>query len=127
MFIALALVVGLVAGLGGAALIWSVALVSDGVGWLDDSLSWGRLLPLLTVPAGLFAAWALARKFPELRGSGVPETTAGLAVRSGYVPTRASYLKILATALTLGSGGSAGREGPTVMVGAAIGSSIGTI
>ena len=124
-FIGLALVVGLMAGLGGAALIWSVALVSDGVGWLDDSLSWGRMLPLLTVPAGLFAAWALARKFPELRGSGVPETTAGLAVRSGYVPTRSSYLKILATALTLGSGGSAGREGPTVMVGAAIGSSIG--
>jgi H+/Cl- antiporter ClcA len=46
---------------------------------------------------------------------------AGLAVRSGYVPTRSSYLKILGTALTLGSGGSAGREGPTVMVGGAIG------
>lgn len=124
-FIGLSLVVGLVAGLGGAALIWSIELISDGVGWLDGVLSWGRFMPLLTVPLGLYAAWALARRFPELRGSGVPETTAGLAVRSGYVPTRSSYLKILATALTLGSGGSAGREGPTVMVGAAIGSSIG--
>ncbi|MFW2338982.1 MAG: chloride channel protein [Acidimicrobiia bacterium] len=124
-FIGLSLVVGVVAGLGGAALIWSIELISDGVDWLDGSLSWGRFIPLLTVPAGLFAAWALSQRFPELRGSGVPETTAGLAVRSGYVPTRSSYLKIVSTALTLGSGGSAGREGPTVMVGAAIGSSIG--
>lgn len=124
-FIGLSLVVGVLAGLGGAAMIGSIELVRDGVTWMDDSLSWGRFVPLLTVPVGLFAAWALAQRFPELRGSGVPETTAGLAVRSGYVPTRSSYLKILATALTLGSGGSAGREGPTVMVGGAIGSSIG--
>jgi CIC family chloride channel protein len=124
-FISLSLVVGLVAGLGGAALIGSIELIRDGVDWLDGSLSWGRYIPLISVPLGLFAAWSLAQRFPELRGSGVPETTAGLAVRSGYIPTRSSYLKILATALTLGSGGSAGREGPTVMVGAAIGSSIG--
>ncbi len=124
-FIGLSLVVGLMAGLGGAALIGSIELIRDGVDWMDETLSWGRFIPLLTVPLGLFAAWALSQRFPELRGSGVPETTAGLAVRSGYVPTRAGYLKILATALTIGSGGSAGREGPTVMVGAAIGSSIG--
>ena len=123
MFVALALVVGAAAGLGGAALIETIGLVSDMVTWLEGP--WGRFAPLLTVPVGLGAAWALARRFPELRGSGVPETTAGLTVRSGYVPTRASYLKIIATALTVGSGGSAGREGPTVMVGASIGSSIG--
>ncbi len=124
-FIALALVVGLAAGLGGAALIESIAVVGDLVAWLDGALGWGRFIPLLTVPIGLTAAWALSQRFPELRGSGVPAVTAGLTVRSGYVPTRASYLKILATALTVGSGGSAGREGPTVMVGAAVGSSIG--
>jgi CIC family chloride channel protein len=124
-FISLALVVGLLSGLGGAAMIGSIELLRDGVDWLDESLSWGRFIPLLTVPTGLFAAWALSQRFPELRGSGVPATTAGLGIRSGYVPTRSSYLKIVATALTLGSGGSAGREGPTVMVGAAIGSSIG--
>lgn len=120
----LALVVGLFAGLAGAALIGGVALVEQGVEWLDDQLSWGRFIPLLTVPVGLLAVWALAQRFPELRGSGVPVTIEGVTIRSGYVPTRASYLKIVATALTIGSGGSAGREGPTVMVGAAIGSSI---
>src|SRR3972149_2334551 len=47
-----------------------------------------------------------------------------IAVRSGYIPTRAAPLKILATALTIGMGGSAGREGPIVQVGSSIGSSI---
>jgi len=124
-FITLALVVGFAAGLGGAALIAAIGVVGDGVSWLEESLSWGRFIPLLTIPIGIFAAWMLSQRFPELRGSGVPGVTAGLTIRSGYVPTRASYLKILATALTVGSGGSAGREGPTVMIGASIGSSIG--
>ena len=124
-FIGLAVVVGLLAGLGGAALIGAIDLVQNGIARVGGQESWSRFLPLATVPVGLIAAWALAQRFPELRGSGVPATTAGLAVRSGYIPTRSSYLKILATALTIGSGASAGREGPTVMVGGAIGSSIG--
>ena len=124
-FVTLALVVGFAAGLGGAALIASIGLVDDAVTWLDESLSWGRFAVLVTIPIGITAAWMLGQRFPELRGSGVPGVTAGLTIRSGYVPTRASYLKILATALTVGSGGSAGREGPTVMIGASIGSSIG--
>ncbi len=124
-FIGLALVVGVLSGLGGAALIWSIGFVSELSQSLAEGGGVGRWTPLVLVPLGLSAAAALARRFPELAGSGVPATTAGLAVRGGYVPTRASYLKILATALTVGSGGSAGREGPTAMVGASIGSSIG--
>ncbi|NNL97903.1 MAG: CBS domain-containing protein [Acidimicrobiia bacterium] len=123
-FTVLSLVVGLLAGLAGAALIGGVALVEDAVAWLDDLLGWGRFIPLLTVPVGLVVVWALGQRYREVRGSGVPVTIAGVTIRSGYIPTRSSYLKILATALTIGSGGSAGREGPTVMVGAAIGSSI---
>jgi CIC family chloride channel protein len=124
-FVTLALVVGFAAGLGGAALIASIGLVDGAVTWLEESLSWGRFAVLVTIPIGITAAWMLGQRFPEVRGSGVPGVTAGLTIRSGYVPTRASYLKILATALTVGSGGSAGREGPTVMIGASIGSSIG--
>lgn len=124
-FIALALVVGFLAGLAGAGLIAAIDLVSRGTEELEILSGFGQWLVLLTVPAGLFLAWLVARRYPEVKGSGVPETTAALAVRAGYVPTRSIGLKILATTLTLGGGGSAGREGPTVMVGAAIGSSIG--
>ncbi len=124
-FIALSLVVGVLAGLGGAGLIAAIDVVGRATGLLESWTGLGRYLVLLTVPAGLYLAWHIARRYPEVRGSGVPETTAALAVRAGYLPTRSAGLKIVATALTLGVGGSAGREGPTVMVGASIGSSIG--
>ncbi len=124
-FIALALAVGVLAGLAGAALISSIGFVSDSIATLEEQLSWGRWLPLLTVPLGLGIAWRIGQRFPEVKGSGVPETTAGLAIHAGYIPTRSIFWKLVATTATLGGGGSAGREGPTVMLGAAIGSSIG--
>ncbi|MCP3997590.1 MAG: CBS domain-containing protein [bacterium] len=124
-FIALALLVGVLAGVAGAALIEAIDGLAGGISWLEDHLRFGRWLPLLSVPLGLGIAWLIGRRFPEVIGSGVPETTAGLAVRAGYVPTRSIFWKTAATAATLGGGGSAGREGPTVMIGAAIGSSIG--
>jgi len=124
-FITLSLAVGFLAGLAGAGLIAAIGLASRGTEELEALSGFGRYLVLLTVPIGLYLAWVLARRYPEVKGSGVPETTAALAVRAGYIPTRSIGLKILATALTVGTGGSAGREGPTVMVGAAIGSSIG--
>ncbi|MCP4964174.1 MAG: CBS domain-containing protein [bacterium] len=124
-FIALALLVGFLAGVAGAGLIAAIDGLTSAISWLEDQLRFGRWLPLLTVPLGLGIAWLIGRRFPEVKGSGVPETTAGLAVRAGYVPTRSIFWKTAATAATLGGGGSAGREGPTVMIGAAIGSSIG--
>ncbi len=124
-FIALALLVGFLAGVAGAGLIAAIDGLAAGVSWLEDQLRFGRWLPLISVPLGLGVAWLIGRRFPEVRGSGVPETTAGLAVRAGYLPTRSIFWKTAATASTLGGGGSAGREGPTVMIGAAIGSSIG--
>ena len=52
-FIALALLVGFLAGLAGAALIAAIDGLSDSIIWLEDQLRWGRWLPLLTVPLGL--------------------------------------------------------------------------
>jgi len=124
-FIALALLVGFLAGVAGAGLIEAIDWLAEGVSWLEDRLRFGRWLPLVSVPLGLGLAWLIGRRYPEVRGSGVPETIAGLAVRAGYVPTRSIFWKTAATAATLGGGGSAGREGPTVMIGAAIGSSVG--
>ena len=77
----------------------------------------------LTVPVGLFMAWAIAKRFaPEVAGDGVPEATAALAVHGGRMRKRVVPLKMMATAITVGSGGSAGREGPIVQIGAGIGS-----
>jgi chloride channel protein, CIC family len=61
----------------------------------------------------------------EIKGEGVPEVMEALAVSRGVITPRVAPLKILISAITLGSGGSAGREGPIIQIGSAIGSSIG--
>ena len=124
-FLALSLVVGAVVGLAAAALIGALELIGDGVGRLGEAIDSDRFAVILALPAGILVAWWIARRFaPETAGDGVPEATEALAIRSGYIPTRAAPLKIVNTALTLGSGGSGGREGPIVLIGGSIGSSI---
>ena len=124
-FLILAVVVGGVVGLAAAALIGAIAGLEEAVQWLGDRAGSERAVILAAVPLGILAAWSIARRWaPEVAGDGVPEATAALAVRSGYLHTRGAPLKIVATALTVGTGGSAGREGPIVQIGSTIGSSI---
>ena len=125
-FLGLALLVGVLVGGGAALLIEVISWIEQVVEWVaNEATDLGRYVLVGSVPLGLLGAWFIARRFaPEVAGDGVPEATIGLAVHAGYLPTRGAPLKILATALTLGGGGSAGREGPIVQIGATIGSSV---
>lgn len=122
-FLAISALVGVGVGLGAAALIYLVE-------WLEEffipfAIDQGHAWIFLTVPTGFLLAWFLARRFaPEVAGDGVPEAVAALEVHSGRMRGRVIPLKILATAATIGGGGSAGREGPIVQIGAAVGSVI---
>lgn len=120
------LVVGVVVGGAAALLIWVLEAVETVFDVARDLLVDGAAwFVLVSVPLGILLAWWLARRFaPEVAGDGVPEVTVSLAVNAGYMSTRSIPVKILATALTLGGGGSAGREGPMVQIGGAIGSSV---
>ncbi|MDY7227553.1 chloride channel protein [Hyalangium rubrum] len=66
----------------------------------------------------------LLRDRPETHGHGVPEVVNAVE-RQGRLPARDGLLKLLASAVTIGTGGSAGREGPIVYGGAAFGSEVG--
>ncbi len=127
-FLALAALVGVGAGLGTAGLVLAVEGVTHLVGLLLPPASAGfwdpaRFWIFLTVPFGLLVAWWIARTFaPEVAGDGVPAATEALLVRGGYIRGRVVPLKLLATTSTVGFGGSAGREGPIVHIGAAVGS-----
>lgn len=117
-----ALVIGIFVGLGASALVIGIQLVGDLVERAADAGP-GRLTPLLAVPIGLVLAWVIARRWgPGIEGDGVPETMVGLALRGGYLPARTVGAKLAATVVTLGFGGSAGREGPIVQIGGTIGS-----
>lgn len=63
----------------------------------------------------------------EAKGHGVPEVMQALVLEGGRIRPRVAVAKILASAFCIGTGGSAGREGPIVQVGSTLGSSIGQV
>ena len=74
---------------------------------------------------GGMAVGALLRNHPETHGHGVPEVVVAVKRAKEGLPARGGALKLLASAITIGSGGSAGREGPIVYGGAAFASGVG--
>lgn len=125
----LALVIGVGAGFGAAALVYALRLVSSSVVRLTElGPSLGRGWLFLVIPAGIWLAWAITAKWaPEAAGHGVPQILASLTLDRGRIPLRVPLLKTIATALTIGVGGSAGREGSIAQIGAGIGSFIGKV
>jgi CIC family chloride channel protein len=124
-FLAVSALVGVGVGLGAAALV----LVINGVGrlfsLLEDRAGGQRWWVLAAVPLGLAGAWWVARRLAaEVEGDGVPDTISALALHDGRIRGRVIPAKIMATALTLGGGGSGGREGPIVQIGSSVGSVI---
>ena len=84
-------------------------------------------LPLLLTPLGLALIVAATRKFfPGAQGSGIPQTIAALEpsetheIREQALSIRVMIGKIMLTVAGLFVGGSVGREGPTVQIGASI-------
>ncbi len=64
--------------------------------------------------------------FPvEAKSDGVPATMEAVALKGGIIKVRTFCTRMLASAITLGSGGSAGKEGPIIQIGASIGSAVG--
>jgi CIC family chloride channel protein len=81
------------------------------------------LLVPIAMLGGLVSGWVTRRFVPEAAGTGSDAAIrAYYDVCSGPVHIRVSVVKILATALTIGTGGSGGREGPMIQVGGSMGS-----
>jgi CIC family chloride channel protein len=80
---------------------------------------------MLLPPIGALAAGLLCQLAPETRGGGGDATIHAFHHQGGVVRRRVIWIKALASILTLGTGGSGGREGPTMQIGAALGSSVG--
>ena len=129
----LASLIGVVAGLGGALLTWGV----DGVqslflhriadfrppGHGTHIGSWhlpGRpWMLLLVLPlAGLLVGWIVQTFAPEAEGHGTDAVINSYHRKGALLRRRVAPVKLLASAITIGSGGSAGREGPVAQVGA---------
>ena len=90
------------------------------------SVSWW-MLALIPALGGLIVGPVIHFLAPEARGHGVPEVMLAVARDNGVMRGRVVIGKALASALTIASGGSAGREGPIIQIGAAVGSKIGQL
>ena len=126
--IILAVVVGVLTGLGSVGFIYalqSVAAFARGpVASLLERFGTAQLV-LLPALGGLMVGPIVQRFAKEAKGHGVPEVMTALARHGGHIRKRVVSMKVIASSLTIGFGGTAGREGPMVQIGAAIGSTIG--
>ena len=137
--LALAVLVGAGAGLGAVAFRWLVDTMTLLFSGQDDYadaghaahpwLPWlgGGFVVLTPVVAGLIYGPLVHRFAREARGHGVPEVMNAVANNGGRIKPQVAGVKALASALTIGGGGSVGREGPIVQIGAALGSTLGRL
>ena len=112
----------LIGALTGAAVV-ALILLTERLGmrlYPVGSPVWRRVLT--PVAGSLAMGYVLVRYFPDARGSGVGQTKVALFARDGIITLRTVFGKFFCTAVTLGSGIPLGPEGPSVLVGAGIGS-----
>jgi CIC family chloride channel protein len=135
--IILSVIVGTGTGLGAIVFIYlierareiffgySADALSGLLGFIGSDLRWW----IIIIPAvGGMAVGPLVAYFAkEAKGHGVPEVMEAVARQGGIIRSRVAAIKAVASAICLGSGGSAGREGPIIQIGSAIGSTIGQL
>jgi len=134
--VALAVTVGSLAAVGAIVLRQLIRVVQwaffdqgERLGAALGLPSWADRFHLLLAPAiGMFiVSWMVRRWAPEAQGHGVPEVQYAIRKLGGRIRGRVAVVKALASAISIGSGGSVGREGPIVQIGSSLGSTIGQL
>ncbi|HCQ99385.1 MAG TPA: hypothetical protein DIU48_08180, partial [Acidobacteria bacterium] len=123
--IVLAVAVGILTGYGSVGFIFALEWIADfAQGPLASLLAVFGPANLVLLPAigGLVAGPLIYRFAREARGHGVPEVMTALANHGGKIRKRVATVKVVTSSVTIGFGGAAGREGPMVQIGSAIGS-----
>ena len=84
-------------------------------------------IPVATTLGGLVSGILVFVFAPEAEGHGTDAAVKAYHAMDGLVRARIPLVKSVASAITIGSGGSAGREGPTAQIAAGIGSITATL
>ncbi|MGH3250248.1 MAG: chloride channel protein, partial [Trebonia sp.] len=131
---AVAVVLGLVGGGAAVGLFKLIGLITHltllhGVGFSLPTLRHYHPSPTIIITAvggalivSLLAAWS-----PVIRGHGIPESLEAILIRDSKIRPRAAVAKPLSAAITIGTGGPFGAEGPIIVTGGSIGSLIGQV
>ena len=128
LFMGTALIVGIGTGLGAVAFRFLIRGVEwIGYDWFPSiTQQWGKAYVVIIPAIGGLIVGPLIYFFArEAKGHGVPEVMEAVALKGGRIRPVVAIVKSLASSITIGSGGSVGREGPIVQIGSALGSSLG--
>ena len=132
--LALATTIGLLTGVAAIGLRWMISWVQwlffDQAGGLFEVLTpLPEWVPLVLAPAVgmVVVSWMVRRWAPEAQGHGIPEVQFAVRQRGGRIRPRVAIVKAMGSAISIGSGGSVGREGPIVQIGSSIGSTVGQV
>jgi chloride channel protein, CIC family len=82
---------------------------------------------LVPVIGGLAVTFLVSKFAPEARGHGVPEVMDAIFYREGKIRPVVTAVKSLASALSIGTGATVGREGPIIQIGASLGTTLGQL
>lgn len=137
-FSLLSILVGIIAGLGAVVFRGLIGLFHNltFLGQFSASYDanvhtpaspWGAFVILVPVIGAVGVSFLIVRFAPEAKGHGVPEVIDSTYYNKGMIRPIVAVIKSLASALSIGTGGSVGREGPIVQIGASFGSTVGQI
>lgn len=127
-FYFLALLIGGLSGLSAVAfhksIDWVDAVLIKRTAGGDSPWVWIGLILMPTL-GGLVVGFLIRYWAPEAAGSGIPFTKAAYNLKFGRIRFRAVVSKFVLGVISIGSGGSLGRKGPTVLISAALASWVG--
>jgi CIC family chloride channel protein len=133
--------IGIVAGIGALAFYWAIDFCTEFflgslVGYkppspvgegtttiIEAARPW--VIPLVTTIGGLISGIIVFKLAPEAEGHGTDAAIESIHSKGGVIRPRIPLVKLVASAITIGSGGSGGREGPAAQISAGFGSLLG--
>lgn len=137
-FSLLSILVGIIAGLGAVVfrgligLFHNLTFLGKFSALYDANVHtpaspWGPFVILVPIVGAVGVSFLIVNFAPEAKGHGVPEVIDSTYYNKGMIRPIVAVIKSLASALSIGTGGSVGREGPIVQIGASFGSTVGQI
>lgn len=129
----LALVIGVMTGMGAVAFRALIGLVHNlfyngrlslvyDANVSEGASRFGDLVLFAPIIGGLIVVFLVRRFAPEAKGHGVPEVMDAIFYKRGNIRGTVAVIKALASAISIGSGAAVGREGPIIQIGSALGS-----
>jgi CIC family chloride channel protein len=87
----------------------------------------GLLAVVIPIGGGLIVGLIARYGSEQIRGHGIPEAMENILINGSKVPPRLAILKPIASAISIGTGGPFGAEGPIILTGGAVGSIVGQL